>query len=118
MSRATSIAGVRPLGWLARLQAQRSLAGRAPLGWRGRCGAGAITALGMGARDDHAKQRSGARPSVVQTDTLACADARSTSLPHACHTFASGFAEAPPRAPIGVPVKGHRPVGIGEKKVL
>ena len=30
-------------------------------GWRGRCaGLGPITALGMGARDEHAHQRSGA----------------------------------------------------------
>ena len=46
MSRATSIAGVRPLGWLARLRAQSCcLVWACPAqllgGWRGRCGAGA-----------------------------------------------------------------------------
>ena len=49
MSRATSIAGVRALGWLARVRAQRSC-----LAWRtdgaGVAGLGPITALGKGAR--------------------------------------------------------------------
>jgi hypothetical protein len=39
-------------------------------GWLGRCGAGANHGAGQGARDEHARQRSGARPRVVQTDTL------------------------------------------------
>ena len=75
MSRATSIAGVRPLGWLARLRAQRSClvwasAQRSCLAEMARA-LGPITALGMGSRDDHARQRSGFGPRVVQTDTFA-----------------------------------------------
>jgi hypothetical protein len=84
MSRATSIAGVRPLGWLARLRAHSAVAwrGRAlgvpsAVAWRmacpaqllggrlGRCGAGANHGAGQGARDEHARQLR-----VVQTDTL------------------------------------------------
>ena len=76
MSRATSIAGVRPLGWLARLRALRSsLVWACPAqllgGWLGRCGAGANHGAGQGARDEHARQRSGARPRAVQTATFA-----------------------------------------------
>ena len=66
MSRAISIAGVRPLGWLARVRAKRTCwaracsaqllgagaAGLAPRAPRG-------TALGTGARDDRTRQRSG-----------------------------------------------------------
>jgi hypothetical protein len=69
MSRATSIAGVRPLGWLARARARperRSWRGRAQSSCladgAGAAGLGPFTALGNGARDDHARQRSGARP--------------------------------------------------------
>jgi len=60
MSRTTSIAGVRPLGWLARVRAQRKcLAWVCPVQLLGAAGLAPITALGMGARDDHARQRSG-----------------------------------------------------------
>ena len=60
MSRTTSIAGVRPLGWLARVRAQRKcLAWACPVQLLGAAGLAPITALGMGARDDHARQRSG-----------------------------------------------------------
>ena len=62
MSRTTSIAGVRPLGWLARVRAQCScLAWACPaqLLAAGAAGLAPITALGMGARDDHARQRLG-----------------------------------------------------------
>ena len=60
-----SIAGVRALGWLARLRAERCcLVWACPAqllgGWRGRCGAGANHGAGQGARDEHARQRSGA----------------------------------------------------------
>ena len=84
MSRATSIAGVRPLGWLARLRAHCScLAWACPAqllgGWLGRCGAGANHGAGQGARDEHARQRSGARPRVVQTDTLHAPEACDSS---------------------------------------
>ena len=61
MSRTTSIASVRPLGWLARVRAQCSrLAWECPAQFlaAGAAGPGPITALGMGARDDHARQRS------------------------------------------------------------
>ena len=72
MSRATSIAGVRPLGWLARLRAHSAAA------WRGRAqrssscladgagaaGLGPFTALGNGARDELGGQ------AKMQTDTL------------------------------------------------
>jgi len=61
MSRTTSIAGVRPLGWLARVRAQCSrLAWACPaqLLAAGAARLAPITALGMGARDDHAHQRS------------------------------------------------------------
>ncbi len=60
MSRTTSIAGVRPLGWLARVRAQYSLAWACPaqLLAAGAAWLAPITALGMGARDDHAHQRS------------------------------------------------------------
>jgi hypothetical protein len=69
MSRAKSIAGVRPLGWLARAYAPR-------LFWRAQrscladgagaaAGLGPITALGMGASD------LGGQARVVQTDTFA-----------------------------------------------
>ena len=44
----------------------------------GAAGLGPITALGMGARDQHARQRSGARPRVVQTDTFARAQTMAT----------------------------------------
>ena len=60
MSRMTSIAGVRPLGGLARVRAQRKcLAWACPVQLLGAAGLAPITALGMGARDDHARQRSG-----------------------------------------------------------
>jgi hypothetical protein len=60
MSRTTSIAGVRPLGWLARVRAHRKcLAWACPVQLLGAAGLAPITALGMGARDDHARQRSG-----------------------------------------------------------
>ena len=60
MSRTTSIAGVRPLGWLARVRAQRKcLAWACPEQLLGAAGLAPITALGMGARDDHARQHSG-----------------------------------------------------------
>ena len=60
MSRTTSIAGVRPLGWLARVRAQRKcLAWVCPVQLLGAAGLAPITALGMGARDDHTRQRSG-----------------------------------------------------------
>ena len=84
MSRAASIAGVRPLGWLAHLRAQRSCLAWASAQrscWAEGAGAarlGPITALGMGARDQHARQRSGARPRVVQTDTFARAQMMAT----------------------------------------
>ena len=53
MSRAMSIAGVRALGWLARLRAERCcLVWACPAqllgGWRGRCGAGANHGAGHG----------------------------------------------------------------------
>ncbi len=91
MSRATSIAGVRPLGWLARLRAHcKSLAWACPEqllgGWLGRCGAGANHGAGQGARDEHARQRSGARPRVVQTDTL--------HAPEACDSSEAAWARA------------------------
>jgi len=84
MSCATSIAGVRPLGWLARLRALRSsLVWACPAqllgGWRaqrsclaegsGAAGLGPITALGR-ERAMSMRVSSGARPRVVQTDTL------------------------------------------------
>jgi hypothetical protein len=59
MSRTTSIAGVRPLR-LARARA-RPVPGvgvRSAVAWRGAAGLAPIT-LGMGARDVHARQRSG-----------------------------------------------------------
>ena len=60
MSHTTSIAGVRPLGWLARVRAhRRCLAWACPVQLLGAAGLAPITALGMGARDDHARQRSG-----------------------------------------------------------
>ena len=78
MSRAISIAGVRPLGWLARVRAQRSSSARAcPAAQSLGAGAAGLaprargTALGMGARDDRTRLRSGPRPTVVQTDTFA-----------------------------------------------
>ena len=48
-------------------------------GWLGRCGAGANHGAGQGARDEHARQRSGARPRVVQTDTLHAPEACDSS---------------------------------------
>ena len=87
MSRATSIAGVRPLGWLARLRAQRSC-----LAWvrpAQLLGSGAAL-RGWGQSRRWAWERamimrssSGARPRVVQTVTFACslqAKARMRSL--------------------------------------
>ena len=79
MSRATSIAGVRPLGWLARLRAHCScLAWACPAqllgGWLGRCGAGANHGAGQGARDEHARQRSGACASAPRGQAEGCAD--------------------------------------------
>ena len=60
MSRTTSIAGVRPLGWLARVRAhRRCLAWACPVQLLGAAGLAPITALGMGSRDDHARQRLG-----------------------------------------------------------
>ena len=44
----------------------------------GAAGLAPITALGMGARDDHARQRSRARPRVLQTDTFARAQSMAT----------------------------------------
>ena len=74
MSRATSIAGVRPLGWLARARARperRSWRGRAQSSCladgAGAAGLGPITALGNGARDGHARQRSGGQAKHMQT---------------------------------------------------
>ena len=77
MSSATSIAGVRPLGWLARVRAHSAIA------WRGRAqrscladgagaaGLGPFTAQGNGARDGHARQRTGGQAKDMQTDTCA-----------------------------------------------
>ena len=49
MSRTTSIAGVRPLGWLARVRAQRKcLAWVCPVQLLGAAGLAPITALGRG----------------------------------------------------------------------
>jgi len=65
---ATSLARAlaRPAQLLGGWRAQRScLADGA-----GAAGLGPFTSLGNGARDEHARQRSGARPRVVQTDTL------------------------------------------------
>jgi hypothetical protein len=67
MSRTISVAGVRPLDWLARVRAQRSCLSRAcHARLRGACAAGLAprarargTVLGIGARDDRARQRSG-----------------------------------------------------------
>jgi hypothetical protein len=70
MSRATSIAGVRPQGWLARVCAPTAqfLGVRVPSAvvWR------MARALRRWAweGDDLARQRSGTRPRVVQTDTF------------------------------------------------
>ena len=84
MSRATSIAGVRPLGWLARLRAHRScLVWACPSQLLGGDGAGAA---GLGpmrqsqrwARERAIITRSGARPRVVQTDTFARAQMMAT----------------------------------------
>ncbi len=68
MSRVISVAGVRPLDWLARGacvpsevacrgRAQRNCVARALRGWRHARARG--TVLGRGARDDRARQRSG-----------------------------------------------------------
>ena len=78
MSRTTSIASVRPLGWLARVRAQCSrLAWECPAQFlaAGAAGPGPITALGMGARDDHARQLGGqakgwCRPSALTESAL------------------------------------------------
>ena len=63
MSRTTSIAGVRPLGWLARVRAQRSCLADGSRALRG-CGAllGPIMALGR-ERAMSMRVSSGARPS-------------------------------------------------------
>ena len=44
-------------------------------------GAGANHGAGQGARDEHARQRSGARPRAVQTDTLLAPEACDSSGP-------------------------------------
>ena len=70
MSRVTSITGVRSLGWLARVRAHSAVARRGLCPEQSSCladgagaaGLGPFTALGMEARDDHARQRSGAKP--------------------------------------------------------
>ena len=54
----------------------------------GAAGLGPITALGMGARDQHARQRSGARPRVVQTDTFARAQMMATGRGPSAHVVA------------------------------
>ena len=53
-------------------------------GWLGRCGAGTNHGAGQGARDEHAHQRSGARPRVVQTDTLKAPEAAARSTVWLC----------------------------------
>jgi hypothetical protein len=75
MSRATSIAGVRPLGWPARVRAHSAVSWRAQRSCladgAGAARLGPITALGNGARDGHARQRSGGQAKDMQTDTFA-----------------------------------------------
>ena len=92
MSRATSIAGVRPQGWLARVCAPTAqfLGVRVPSAvvWR------MARALRHWAweGDDLARQRSGTRPRVVQTDTFARAEESQMLARAAC-------------APMTVPVR-------------
>ena len=65
MSRAISIAGVRPLGWLARVRAKRTCWARACSAQLLGAGAAGLAprargmALGMEALDDRTRQRSG-----------------------------------------------------------
>ena len=63
MSRATSIAGVRALGWLARACAPSAVA------WRGRQMARVLRG-NHGVGRGSARKRSGARPRVVQTEKV------------------------------------------------
>jgi hypothetical protein len=74
MSRAISIAGVRPLGWFARAstpsaiagrgRAQRNCVARVLRGWRHARARG--TALDMGVRDDHASARAQGQATVCR----------------------------------------------------